>query len=98
MSTLIRPSFSSWQLKHDRYKHGCDDPHACGERRKSFLEGETKNIKTLDQAEATARQGTDRHAISADLARISARGGDGSRRTDPANLGSHLRRQDKVLI
>lgn len=24
--------FVDWQLKRDRYKHGCDDPHACGEK------------------------------------------------------------------
>jgi integrase len=24
--------FVDWQLKHDRYKHGCDDPHSCGEK------------------------------------------------------------------
>lgn len=21
----------SWQIKHERFRHGCDDPHACGE-------------------------------------------------------------------
>lgn len=21
-----------WQISHDRYRHGCDDPHACGEK------------------------------------------------------------------
>lgn len=23
--------YADWQLKHDRYKHGCTDPHKCGE-------------------------------------------------------------------
>jgi integrase len=25
-----------WQITHDRYRHGCDDPHACGERQHRY--------------------------------------------------------------
>ena len=24
--------YVDWQLKHEHYRHGCDDPHACGQR------------------------------------------------------------------
>lgn len=25
-----------WQITHDRYRHGCDDPHACGEKHHAY--------------------------------------------------------------